>query len=34
MVIRTTRRNDLARLAESLHALPGLVEFEIVPGSD
>lgn len=34
MVIRTTRRDDLARLAQSLHALPNLVEFEIAPASD
>jgi hypothetical protein len=34
MVIRTTRRDDIARLARSLHTLPDLVEFEIAPASD
>jgi putative Mg2+ transporter-C (MgtC) family protein len=34
MVIRTRYRDDIARLAQSLHYLPNLVEFEIAPASD
>lgn len=34
MVIRTTSREDIARLARSLRTLPDLVEFEIAPTSD
>lgn len=34
MVIRTTRRDDIARLAQSLQTLPDLVEFEIAPSRD
>lgn len=34
MVIRTTRRKDLARLAESLRALPELTEFRIMTATD
>jgi len=34
MVIRTTCRDDIARLAKDLHTLPELVEFEIAPSSD
>ena len=34
MVIRTRHRDDIARLARSLHDLPNLVEFEIAPASD
>jgi putative Mg2+ transporter-C (MgtC) family protein len=34
MMIRTTRQDDIARLAQSLHTLPDLVEFEIAPASD
>jgi putative Mg2+ transporter-C (MgtC) family protein len=34
MMIRTTHREDIGRLAQSLHTLPDLVEFEIAPSGD
>jgi hypothetical protein len=34
MVIRSARRGAFAHLAQTLHTLPDLVEFEIAPASD